>query len=289
MASAAGCGEQASSAFESKGGASNAGGDSPDDSFSPTGGSFGTDAAITPTTPSLGSPLCGIASDKCMPDDDGTKHNYGLLCATPKTKDAGVPPIYDAGVTGCRVAKQTDGTYAPSCSPAGQGVDGASCERGEDCAPGFDCVEGEKSGVCRRYCCSSSCDGHSSQNGGPTFCDIQKLVDSNPHNAPVCMPIKTCKLLTPGACGAKETCAIVTEQGDTGCVAKGTAKVGQSCDDEHCDDSLTCLGTPGNRKCYQLCKTGSADCPSSVRGEPQTCTTSSVFLDSAYGVCQVKK
>jgi hypothetical protein len=197
----------------------------------------------------------------------------------------------DASATdGCRLRDDGEG-YAPSCFRAGdsagadrRGIDGVTCKTGADCAPGFDCVDGEKGSVCRRYCCMGTCEGQSSLNGGPTFCDVQKLVDPAPHLAPVCMPIKTCKLLVEGDCGPKETCAIVTEKGVTGCVPRGSAKAGDSCDEEHCSVGLTCLGIPGNRRCYKLCRmegAGADYCPPT-----QTCVTASLFQDNTVGVCK---
>jgi hypothetical protein len=163
------------------------------------------------------------------------------------------------------------------------GVDGVVCSTGDDCAPGFDCVDGEKGSVCRRYCCSSlrSCANHFSQNGGPTFCDIQKLVDANPAKAPVCMPPQKSNPLTASECTDKETFGVVTEKGDTGCVPRGRATAGESCDEEHCSVDLTCLGNHGDRRCYKLCRTGGSDC-----GPTQTCTTGSVFQSTMYGVCK---
>jgi hypothetical protein len=99
--------------------------------------------------------------------------------------------------------------------------------------------------------------------------------------APVCMPIKTCKLLHHGDCGATETCAVVTEDGETGCVLKGSAKAGEPCEDQHCGTDLTCLGSPGDRRCYKLCRVDGADC-----GSIERCTTGSVFKDTTFGVCK---
>jgi hypothetical protein len=197
----------------------------------------------------------------------------------------------DAAAKGCRIVfdEATEGAYAPRCEAEANrhGLDGTSCEKGSDCAPGYDCIEGEKGAVCRHYCCAggSTCSEFSSQNGGPTFCDIQKLVDGNEHKAPVCMPLKKCKLLTPSECSdstlLKETCAVVTEKGDTGCVIVGKAQAGDSCDEEHCGVGLTCLGNWGDRRCYKLCRTERSDC-----GPTQTCTTGAVFQDTTFGVCK---
>jgi hypothetical protein len=221
----------------------------------------------------------------CSPDDDGVKAlRYVVSTACAKAPpDGGVKLLGDASplVNACRVIATTDGV-APDCrlgDPAG--IDGVACVKSADCAPGFDCVDGERGSTCRRYCCSGSCEGQTSANGGATFCDIQKLVEQNPHKAPVCMPIKKCKLLVPGECGDRETCAIVDNQGDSGCVPKGMAKAGESCDSEHCGADLTCLGSPGDRRCYKLCKTDSAVC-----GTTQTCTTGALFQDTTFGVCK---
>jgi hypothetical protein len=245
-----------------------------------------SDGGAGASFPRRGSPLCNVNASTCMPDEDGVRTSpYGTVpCAKP-IGDAG-PVLPDAApyLDACRIVKLDPTTFTPRCfvaAAARYGLDGAWCEKGADCAPGFDCVESEKGSTCRRYCCSGSCEGETSLNGGPTFCDVQKLVEASPHSAPVCMPIKKCHLLAPGECGAHETCAVVTEKGDTGCVARGTAQAGASCDEEHCEADLTCLGAPGDRRCYQLCRTGSPNCL-----KPQTCTTLTVFQDTAFGICK---
>ena len=215
-----------------------------------------------------GSPLCGAAEGECSPDVAG--------CSKAPSDDPDAAPPTDS----CRLHKDGDDNAARvHVLRAPRGVDGVSCQSGSDCAPGFDCVDGAKGAVCRRYCCLGSCATHPAQNGGPTFCDIQKLVDA--HMAPVCMPLKTCKPLVSGECGDKETCAVVNEKGETGCVPTGNAKAGDSCDKVHCDASLTCLGSPGDRRCYKLCRVEGSDC-----GPMQTCTTGSVFQDTTFGVCK---
>lgn len=217
--------------------------------------------------------LCG-ATSACSPDNDGTQTPDG--CAT--APDAGLPA---ASYQGCHVT-QVNGTRVPRCEPADPlGVDGTTCAKSADCAPGFDCVEGDKGPVCRRYCCSGSCDAQLSRNGGSTFCDVGKLTDVDQHMVPVCMPIKACKLLNPTDCGDKETCAVVNDKGSTSCVPKGDAKVGDACDETHCDSALNCLGNPGDRHCYKLCHVDGNDC-----GAMETCTTGSVFKDTTFGVCK---
>jgi hypothetical protein len=260
--------------------------------FSPSGDSRGSgdenaqeprpneligDASPPSGDPYRGSPLCHVKDDTCDPDDDGTKvgnTSYAKACA--------VIPDPEAGVTstpkGCRLS----GTGAiPACLDADpQNTDGMKCVSGAECAPGFDCVVSNDVGFCRRYCCSGSCASYRSQAGAETFCDVQKLQGSLT-KAPVCMPIKTCKLFTLGECADDETCSVVTDKGATGCVANGPANVGEPCDQEHCSAGLTCLGQAGSRKCFQLCRTKNG--PTCATN--QICKTSTIFTDPTIGVC----
>ena len=243
----------------------------------------------------LGSPLCGV--DQCSPDDDGRRPLASSVQGCAPDGGAPAPPEGDATVPllpACRIVKNAtqQSAASSSCTPLaadGRGVDGASCKSASECASGFDCVDGEKGAVCRRYCCAGSCEGYPAANGGPTFCDVQSVVrptaaptPDDQVKAPVCMPIKACTLLAPGGCGRKESCAVVTEKGVTGCVTNDERQAGKSCEDKHCAEGLTCLGSPGDRTCYKLCRTTTgADC-----GPTQTCTTGSTFQDTSFGVCK---
>ena len=225
-----------------------------------------------------GSPLCRVMPDNCVPDDDGLHHADGAVtCASPD------PSTADASTAtrSCRIKRSTiaPGTLSPSCDDCTTGRDGALCGKAADCAAGFDCVSGQKGSTCRRYCCLGSCETQTSQNGGATFCDVQQLADLSAP-APVCMPLKHCMLLGTGECATSETCAVVDQNGSSGCVEVGDALVEASCEELHCAAGLTCLGQAGNRKCYELCKVGSSSCGA------KTCKTSSLFKDSSFGVCQ---
>jgi len=243
------------------------------------------DAAGIKASPYQGNPLCHVAASTCMPDDDLAQRSAGnmecVIPAPPASADGG-PSGTDLLSKGCRIGREGD-AIAPKCllSAPNAGGDGATCQIGEDCAPGFDCVAGDKgTKTCRHYCCGGSCKGNQS-NGSATFCDVQSLVDVN-QKAPVCMPLKRCsKLLGTTECSANETCSVVTEAGDTGCVLIGDRQVGESCDDAHCAAKLTCLGQPGARKCFKLCKVYAGECPST-----QTCVTNAAFKDADFGVCQ---
>jgi hypothetical protein len=238
---------------------------------------FLADSAPPPADSYRSSPLCRVTAKTCNPDDDGTADGgTSVACWVAPAPDSGVT------TTDAKACRLSGPTSDPACGPANaEHGDGAKCDEGKDCAPGFDCIAGDGMGVCRRYCCSGTCASNRSQSGGDTFCDVQKLQKTG-DKAPVCMPLKTCKLFEQGECADNETCAIVTESGGTGCVSNGGARVGESCDTDHCNVGLTCLGQPGSRTCYQLCRTKE----SSACGTTQTCQTASIFNDPTIGVCK---
>jgi len=236
-----------------------------------------------------GNPLCNFvamsdATAECMPDDDGSRLTAGALRCGGDVDAGDAGSAATVASEGCRIHRETVDTFAPKCLPINvdaAGGDGAACKTGADCSAGFDCVVGENATKqCRHYCCAGTCKGHESQSGGATFCDVQDLVDVN-QKAPVCMPLKHCELLGTGECSANESCAVVAENGDTGCVAVGEKQVGASCDADHCAAGLTCLGTAGSRECFKLCRVSSSDC-----GATQICATSTVFKDPNFGICQ---
>lgn len=239
--------------------------------------------ASAPSMGALVSQLCSSAPS-CLPDDDGTfVPSAGFTQCGPRLVDGGAE-VPGQGVA-CRIV-DTSSVCPPDGGANREGVDGTSCSSGSDCAPGFDCVVGDtgRGAVCRRYCCagSSACSEHTSQNGGRTFCDVQALEEKADTLVPVCMPIKQCKLLKTGECSASETCAVVSDKGETGCVATGPQEAGASCEKAHCMSGLTCLGSPGDRRCYALCRVSSdSDCEGAKK-----CTTSSLFPDPNTGVCR---
>jgi hypothetical protein len=286
---AAGCSAQTAASSLDQGAGNATSGDDPNGATPPA--FAGEDASAPMPTTYRGNPLCHLADDKCMPDDDGYSVTDRLANEAKHCADA-PPDAGDAGTSatghspGCRIARDSKTSeVAPACdeseNASRDGGDGATCKTGGDCGPGFDCIVGEKgTKVCRHYCCAGTCKGHASQSGGATFCDVQNLVDYT-QKAPVCMPLKRCKLLGSGECTQTESCAVVTESGDTGCVAVGPQQVGAPCDADHCAANLTCVGKPGTRKCYKLCRVDSSDC-----GTAQICATSTVFKDPNFGICQ---
>ena len=212
-----------------------------------------------------GSPLCNASETRgCFPDDPKT-------CGA---SDAGT----DGGPLTCRVHHDST-TNAPlaACATAGNGGNGEACARGADCAPGFECVG--TPGQCRHYCCSeATCQAEPGQ-----FCDIQQTAEVGNTLVPVCMPIQSCKLLTPGYCPDGNTCSVVAvPAGTTSCVGTGNAVAGAACDEEHCGSGLVCLGEVGARQCYSLCHTDNPiECPTADK-----CRTGGAgFPDPLYGIC----
>jgi hypothetical protein len=230
--------------------------------------------------PVLGSPLCNAIPGSCFPDDPASPQECGRALDAGSWDAAGSYGYSDA-VLACRVTRASPNVLSsevkPSCYPAGNAQDGSWCRSSDECAPGYDCVG---AGTCQHYCCAGRC-------GPGEFCDIQLALQAVV-KIPVCMPIHPiggCDLLVPG-CPLGSTCAVVREDGATSCVAIGAAELGQECDTDHCAAGLVCLGTPGERKCYELCHTleldGGSDCPAPLKcsgGLP-------LFPDPMAGICQ---
>lgn len=218
-----------------------------------------------------GSPLCNAlkSTARCFPDDP---------TATGCEQEQDAAAAGDAAIDwACRAGPSI--AAGPICTVAGNGKDGDACQRGTDCAAGFECVG---NGQCRRYCCENLCPASGSR---PAFCDIQPTAESSSRRVPVCTPVRSCKLLTEGYCGPNETCAVVRADGTTSCVARGSVPVGGSCDEEHCAAGLVCLGPLGSRKCFQLCRTAADDCKTATT-KLQCRAAAPLFPDPAVGICE---
>lgn len=239
----------------------------------PTGSSSAGDAQVPDSAPPpaqyRGNPLCRAKKDlTCWPDDGA------LGCGG---ADAGSSDASLEGAATCRV-HQT----GPACTPIGALADGATCTRSAECGAGSDCaLRADGTGQCRPYCCSGSCEKVLAPTGGATFCDVAQLAEESKLKVPVCVPVRPCKLLRASECVVGETCAVVAETGTTSCVATGPAQVGESCDEARCTIGLNCLGRPGARRCFQLCRVGQAAC-----GVNLQCKTSSLIGDPEFGICQ---
>jgi hypothetical protein len=218
----------------------------------------------------------------------------GLVC--PTVPDAGAGPTGDAGEAGvdagapdaasgfaCRVLPSEDAGVTPGCALAGDGLEGASCNTGQNCAAGFECVRGSTGlGVCRQYCCDNACPGGADAGLAPEFCDIEPMYGVPATAVPVCLQAPSC-LLFQACASPSQTCTMVDAMGTTACVAVGPQQVGQSCEEAHCGAGLTCFGTFPARTCAELCDATHV-CP-----EGETCQTNFANLgtpsDPSAGIC----
>jgi hypothetical protein len=231
--------------------------------------------------------LCLVTTSGCDPDAPDTASNCH---ESPDGGSYDPSAGYGAAVLACRVEPSAVATndslgMATWCSVAGAGMTGNTCSTSTDCGAGFDCV-GATSPTCRHYCCAGN-----SQCASSDFCDIQPLAAASTTKVPVCMPIEHdgCSLLTslpnaasPSMCGPDQTCAIVREDGTTGCVEVGGKTADQSCDTDHCAAGYVCLGALNERLCYALCDTTKSECSA-----PQTCQGGlPLFQDPTVGVCR---
>jgi hypothetical protein len=238
-----------------------------------------TDAGVQPAV--QGSPLCHAVLDTCYPDTPVTAEECGAAADAGNLNPSGYPEML-----ACRVQAAGGSTAAadaaPSCAPAGTAGDGSWCKSSAECAPTYDCVG---AGTCQRYCCSGNAQCLAYQ-----FCDIQPTAAASTVRVPVCMPIHPidgCLLLVPDSCPLTQTCAVVRENGATSCVSVGAAKAGDECETDHCGAGLVCLGTPGQRRCYQLCHTTNAAAADECSTTQQQCKGGlPLFPDPAVGICQ---
>jgi hypothetical protein len=263
----------------------------------------------SPCYPDTTTDQCEVLADAAWPTSDSSGDAAGSADAhgddaaetdADDATDAAATPVADGAADagadaarsspfGCRVVESADAGVAPVCTAAGSGIDGDHCSGSKDCAAGYECVG---DGICRRYCCSGSCDA-------THFCDVQ--LEAHPAGAgvpvpvPVCVPVVPCALpgepSDAGSCvEGSETCAVVLAGSISGavpvasCVQSGPASVGESCEAQHCAAGLTCIGAWGNKICYTLCDT--TDASSQCQGS-QVCSGGlPLFPDPLTGICK---
>jgi hypothetical protein len=229
--------------------------DASGDASFPYDGGMGGDTGLVPST--ARSALC---LGTCNPKNSKTTPDNPLACAL---QDGGTA-VSDGGSNGggtdlaCRVLQTGNDPAVVECTTAGSHGDGASCNTGADCAPGYECVG--TPGACHHYCCDdTACTtlGVYMNEPGRYFCDVQPETASPSTNVPVCMLAQPCDLLQ-NMCGDGMTCTLVdpSKSDTTSCVSVGTAKEGESCEVDHCGADMVCLGSIGSRTCHQLCSPG---------------------------------
>ncbi|HEY2518066.1 MAG TPA: hypothetical protein VGI39_44655 [Polyangiaceae bacterium] len=239
----------------------------------------------------VGNPLCFYSysgAHNCAPDTSAQCSMPADAGAYDPWQDAAATDAGDAGDAGAPLptACHVEPGATQSCKTAGAGKDGAQCTTGADCAASFECIG--TPGRCRHYCCGgdTTCDEAAKAGtlASTSFCDLQPVADHD-FTVPVCVPVLGCTLLganVTGSCTDSTTCAVVKDDGTTGCVAIGPATAGQGCDTQHCAAGLNCLGAIGARTCVPLCELDSSSCPKGT-----TCIGSAqLFSNPNIGLCQ---
>ncbi len=119
----------------------------------------------------------------------------------------------------------------------------------QDCAPGYMCIvfQGEAGPTCRKTC-DGLCNGVTGMS--PNYSCISFVA-----NAEYGVCLGTGDTCTPAndMCPQGETCALVSQQGDTACTMAGTGQIGQACagGGSGCAEGVCInLGTP---TCYEGC------------------------------------
>lgn len=224
--------------------------------------------------------LCGNL-ELCDPD-------FPTIC-TPLGKDTGVAvdgsggadAVADApSLLACRVIRN-DNKITAACAPAGKAAEEELCSSDDVCEPGLACV-GDEPGVgrCLRYCCKAALAPSAPDPAGTHYCTPKHLAGRTEDRIPVWVKLDNCTLLQDELqCPKNTTCTVVTNNGKTTCVPRGTGRDGARCEVDPCDQGYVCMGT-SERRCRKICvlKTG-AGC--SDGGVCQALPT----MPADFGIC----
>lgn len=152
------------------------------------------------------------------------------------------------------------------CSTVGFGRDGDSCVSSYDCERGYSCLDlGVR--TCRRICCGTASGQCPSSSVCRGISDVENLGACFPECDPVrqdCDPGSACYL-----------------SGETAvCNVPGAGRLGAACViQDDCSPGLGCVNFgSGGSQCVQLCRRSSPSCPSGLRCEGLSGT-------STYGFC----
>jgi hypothetical protein len=188
----------------------------------------------------------------------------------------------------CRIV-MVNSVSTASCESAGSRIDGETCIKQSDCAPGLACTAENGTAKCRQYCCS---DDNACRTG--TYC-AEGVARSAPDAAVgatvwVCMPEESCRFDEPFPCPANQTCScssgktcgVVRSDGTTACVVPGTGLEGDPCSETNrCAAGHVCSNMLGT--CVKTCSLTSAD-DRAVKCATGVCQSSS-SLPENVGIC----
>lgn len=167
------------------------------------------------------------------------------------------------------------------CAPAGPGADGDPCDDSTDCAAGLACVDVNQKPVCRPFSCAVpvQCAAGSFYQEVPLR--VQAFTQGD-LKVPVCLPNDRCELLeVPNPCSPGLVCSVVGNAGETSCVAPGTAKLDEPCDETIlCAEGLICSKL--KNQCLKICHVAS---PPTMECPGGTCQGGNLSLPKDFGIC----
>ena len=167
------------------------------------------------------------------------------------------------------------------CSPAGAGVAGDACDDSSACGAGLACVDVSQKTVCRPFSCAVpvQCTAGSFYQEAPLR--VLGVTDTT-IKVPVCLPNDHCELLAvPNPCAPGLVCAVVGNLGETSCIAPGTAKVDEPCDDTNrCAEGLICSKL--KNQCLKICHVAS---PPAMECPGGACQGGNLSLPKDFGIC----
>ncbi|MEM9192267.1 MAG: hypothetical protein AAGF12_24045 [Myxococcota bacterium] len=158
---------------------------------------------------------------------------------------------------------------------------GEACELSDECAPGLSCFAEGRGGVCARPCCPTEV---AACGATPEFqCRGGGVLQGGEPSAYWhCTQVRPCQVLFPeDACGSREGCYIISDDGETQCLHAGTAETNEGCSTQNdCAPGFFCGGL-GRRTCRRIC---SLDVPSECPPGEGECQAQTYTPDGS-GIC----
>lgn len=155
------------------------------------------------------------------------------------------------------------------------GDETSTCDGLEDCAAGYQCLDGR----CRRYC-----EGDDDCGGPGGRCHVQREGSDREDD-------RLCSTSCDPVFGADdESCpegygcflSIVDDEGATDCAEPGDVGEGGTCSaEEPCAEGLACVSGAEEPSCRRICRVDEGQCPAG-----DECVSVQIFVDDVeYGVC----
>jgi hypothetical protein len=167
------------------------------------------------------------------------------------------------------------------CAPAGPGAGGDPCDDSTNCAAGLACVDVNQKPVCRPFSCAVPVQCTAGSFYQEASLRVQGFTRGDV-KVPVCLPNDRCELLAvPNPCSPGLVCAVVGNAGETSCIAPGTAKLDEPCDDSNlCAEGFICSKL--KNQCLKICHVAS---PPTMECPGGTCQGGNLSLPKDFGIC----